>query len=147
MLEKCPKIGVRSYQRDNQTDSPRNLLSRLSAVKAGSLFDYRSCAAACSSLQKKAEQFLDNGITLLLVFGIVLMLAVYSFMDPILRPAGALEATLPYAHSYLAWYMSGTLFVMITIGLNPFLTTESTKVREIVLTMCSLCSTIMALEY
>jgi Na+-driven multidrug efflux pump len=78
--------------------------------------------------QKKAEQFLSNGITLLLVFGIVLMLAVYSFMDPILRPAGTLEATLPYAHSYLAWYMSGTLFVMITIGLNPFLTTESTKV-------------------
>ena len=74
--------------------------------------------------QEKAEQFLGNGITLLLVFGIVLMLAVYSFMDPILRLVGASEATLPYAHSYLAWYMSGTLFVMITIGLNPFLTTE-----------------------
>ena len=45
----------RSYssQRDHQTDSPRNLLSRLSAVKAGSLFDYRSCAAACSSLRTR----------------------------------------------------------------------------------------------
>ena len=74
--------------------------------------------------RKRAEKMLGNGITLLLVFGVLLMAVVYAFMDPILRLIGASDATLPYAHSYLAWYMTGTMFVMITIGLNPFLTTQ-----------------------
>lgn len=74
--------------------------------------------------KKEAEKILGNGMTLLLIFGVFLMVIVYIVMDPLLRSIGASDAILPYAHDYLFWYMTGTLFVMVTIGLNPFLTTE-----------------------
>lgn len=74
--------------------------------------------------KERAGKMLGNGISLLILFGILLMIFVYSFMDPILMLIGTKEETFPYAHDYLSWYMTGTLFVMISVGLNPFLTTE-----------------------
>jgi putative MATE family efflux protein len=89
--------------------------------------------------RKQAEKILGNGITLLLIFGAILMIAVYAFMDPMLRRIGASDVTLPYAHSYLAWYMTGTIFVMITIGLNPFLTTEGHPKAAMVSVLIGAC--------
>lgn len=71
--------------------------------------------------EERAEKLLGNGITLLLVLGVALMTLTALFMDPLLRLTGASDTTLPYAHSYLSIYLTGTLFVMVTIGLNPFL--------------------------
>jgi putative MATE family efflux protein len=89
--------------------------------------------------QERAEKMLGNGICLLVIFGILLMIVVYSFMDPILRLIGATDVTLPYAHSYLSWYMAGTLFVMTTIGLNPFLTTEGHPKAAMVSVLIGAC--------
>jgi putative MATE family efflux protein len=42
-------------------------------------------------------------------------------MEPILRLAGAEADTLPYATDYLSIYLLGTVFVMISMGLNMFI--------------------------
>lgn len=73
---------------------------------------------------REAKKLMNNGVSLLVFFTIVLMLVTYAFMDPILRLTGASDATLPYAHSYLSIYLTGTFFVMIAIGLNPFLNVQ-----------------------
>ena len=80
-----------------------------------------SAIALGKGQKEKAERILGNGILLLIVLSVLLMAAVYAFMDPILMATGASDTTLPYAHSYLSIYMTGTFFVMVAIGLNPFI--------------------------
>jgi putative MATE family efflux protein len=45
-------------------------------------------------------------------------------MEPMLRLAGASEVTMPYAVEYLSVYLIGTVFVMISSGLNLFISTQ-----------------------
>lgn len=68
-----------------------------------------------------AEKILGNGTTLLLILSGLLMLLVFGFERPVLILCGASDATLPYAMEYLSVYMLGTVFVMISAGLNPFI--------------------------
>lgn len=71
--------------------------------------------------KQSAEKIMNNGIFLLILLSVILMLVIYPFLTPILRLIGASSATLPYAKSYLSIYMAGTMFVLLTIGLNPFI--------------------------
>lgn len=45
-------------------------------------------------------------------------------MEPLLLFTGASAATLGYASEYLSIYLFGTLFVMISVGLTPFITVQ-----------------------
>ena len=71
--------------------------------------------------EKRAEKIMNNGIFLLLLLSVLLMLVIYPVLTPLLKMIGASSSTLPYAKSYLSIYLLGTVFVMITIGLNPFI--------------------------
>lgn len=72
----------------------------------------------------KAERMMGNGCFLLLVLTVLLMVPVYLFLDPILYATGASAGTIEYARSYLSIYLVGTLAVMLTIGLNPFINAQ-----------------------
>lgn len=72
----------------------------------------------------RAEKMLGNGCLLLLILTAVLMVPVYLFMEPILYATGASAGTIGYAKSYLSIYLAGTLAVMLTIGLNPFINAQ-----------------------
>ena len=72
----------------------------------------------------RAEKMLGNGCLLLLILTAVLMVPVYLFMEPILYATGASAGTIGYAQSYLSIYLAGTLAVMLTIGLNPFINAQ-----------------------
>ena len=72
----------------------------------------------------EAERILGNAFVLLLVFGVVLTAGVLIFIKPLLYMFGASDGTYGYASSYLAIYMCGTIFVMISLGLNPFITSQ-----------------------
>lgn len=71
--------------------------------------------------KEKAEKMMNCGIFLLLIFSLGLMAAIYLFMKPILYAVGASSDTIPYALNYLSIYMSGTLFALISTGLNSFI--------------------------
>lgn len=69
----------------------------------------------------RAARILNNGFVMLLAFAALCTAVPYFVMDDLLMLAGASEVTLPYARSYLSIYLIGTVFVMISTGLNMFI--------------------------
>ena len=73
---------------------------------------------------EEAERILGNSFTLLLLFGWGLTVFCLAFRRPILYLFGASDLTFPYANDYLTIYLLGTLFVMIGLGMNPFINAQ-----------------------
>lgn len=73
---------------------------------------------------REARRILGNSTFLMIVLTVALLVPCYLFMEPILRATGASDATLPYAVRYLSVYLTGTFFVMVTMGLNPFINAQ-----------------------
>lgn len=73
---------------------------------------------------EEAEGVMGNSFTLLLLFGTALTVTGLAFRRPILYLFGASDATFPYAYDYLSIYLCGTLFVMIGLGMNPFINAQ-----------------------
>lgn len=72
----------------------------------------------------EAEHIMGTSFSLLVLLGAVLTVLCLIFMKPILYLFGASNATFPFARDYLTIYSSGTLFVMIGLGLNPFINAQ-----------------------
>ena len=73
---------------------------------------------------EEAERILGNSFALLLLFGARLTALGLAFRRPILYLFGASDLTFPYANDYLTIYLLGTLFVMIGLGMNPFINAQ-----------------------
>ena len=73
---------------------------------------------------EEAERIMGNSFTLLLLFGAALTAVCLLFRRPILYLFGASDATFPYANDYLTVYVLGTVFVMIGLGMNPFINAQ-----------------------
>ena len=73
---------------------------------------------------KEARRILGSSMFLLIVLTVLLLVPCYLFMEPILRATGASDATLPHACRYLSVYLTGTFFVMVTMGLNSFINAQ-----------------------
>lgn len=71
-----------------------------------------------------AERIVANCFSLLLIFAVVLTTVFYITAPALLRFFGASDATLPYAVSYARIYILGTIFVLLVLGMNPFITTQ-----------------------
>lgn len=69
----------------------------------------------------EACSILNNGFVMLMFFALICTTLPYFIMDPVLKFAGAEADTLPYARDYLSIYLIGTVFVMISTGLNLFI--------------------------
>ena len=83
--------------------------------------------AAIAMGQKKseaAEKILGNSITMVLIFSVGIVAVFYPAAPTLLRLFGASTQTLPYAVPYARIYILGTIFVMISLGLNPFITAQ-----------------------
>ena len=79
--------------------------------------------------QEGAEKVLGNSVTLLVLMGIIIPAICLILKKPVLYLFGASDATYPYANAYVTVYLIGSVFVMITMGLNPFLNAQGfTKV-------------------
>jgi putative MATE family efflux protein len=74
--------------------------------------------------KENAEKILGNCFTILLCFAVVLTIVFNIGTVPLLRAFGASDSTLPFAADYMHIYVSGSLFIMIVMGLNPFITTQ-----------------------
>ncbi|MBR0026282.1 MAG: MATE family efflux transporter [Clostridia bacterium] len=71
-----------------------------------------------------AERIMGNSLTLLVLFGVVVMAFFLIFKEEMLRLFGTSEETFPYANEYLTIYLFGSIFVMITLGLNSFINAQ-----------------------
>lgn len=70
---------------------------------------------------KKAEKIMGNSMALLLVFSIVLTIFFQLFKTPLLYAFGASDNVIFYAQEYITLYLWGTVFVMLSLGLNTFI--------------------------
>ncbi len=71
-----------------------------------------------------AEKILGNALAMLLITSALLTTVFLVFGEPLLMLFGASEATLPFALDYLNIYLLGTVFVMLSVGLNPFISSQ-----------------------
>ena len=74
--------------------------------------------------REKAELALGNTYAMLLALGIVLTVVGYAVKEPVLWLIGANEETFHYANDYLNIYLLGTVFVLTSMGMNPFINAQ-----------------------
>ena len=73
---------------------------------------------------EEAERIMGNAFSLLLLLGVAAMAFFLILKRPILYLFGASDDTFPYANDYLTIYLLGTLFVMVSLGMNPFINSQ-----------------------
>lgn len=71
--------------------------------------------------QEKAEKVLGSSTALLLVFSISLTLILQILKIPLLYAFGASDNVIGFAQDYIGLYLWGTIFVMLSLGLNTFI--------------------------
>ena len=84
----------------------------------------RTAIALGQGDKEQAEKIISNSFTMLLLFSVVLTVVFYAGAPTLLRLFGASDATLPYALSYSRIYILGSVFVLLVLGMNPFITTQ-----------------------
>ena len=73
---------------------------------------------------EEANKILGNCTMLTIITSIILTLIVQIFKEPLLYLFAASDNTITYALDYIGIYSLGTIFVMISLGLNAFITTQ-----------------------
>ena len=77
-----------------------------------------------SGNKEGAKKILGNSVTLLVIISVVLTVIFQCFCEEILMSFGASENTIEYALDYMLVYSLGTIFVQLTLGLNPFISAQ-----------------------
>lgn len=73
---------------------------------------------------KKAEEILSNSLSLLLIMSAVLTAVFLVFRKQMVLWFGASSETFAYASQYLAIYASGSVFAIVALGMNYFITCQ-----------------------
>ena len=114
------------------------------AMLAGSGGAPRAAIAMGKKDMESARKILGNCFSVLMLFAVILTVAFYIFAPQLLRLFGASDVTLPYALSYARIYILGIVFVMIVMGLNPFITTQGfAKFSMITTVVGAVCNIIL----
>ncbi len=95
-------------------------LSALAGIGGGS----RAAIAMGAGEKEKAESILGGCTALLLLLAALSMMVFGIFRDPLLYLFGASENTIEYASGYLTVYLWGSVSVLVSLGLNNFITTQ-----------------------
>lgn len=74
--------------------------------------------------EKEAQAIMCNAFVLLVITGLVLTVTGLLVKKPMLYLFGASDETFPYANDYLTIYLLGTVFVMISLGMNNFINAQ-----------------------
>ena len=93
---------------------------------------------------RSAQRILGNGVFLLLVFSAALTGLFYAVKQPLLYLVGASEQTFPFADQYLSIYLLGTVFVLLSLGLNQCISCQGkSKVAMLSVLIGALCNLIL----
>ena len=65
-----------------------------------------------------------NLLSLLLITGLMLTIVILIFKKPLLYLLGASDNTFSYANDYITIYLLGSVFVMISLGMNSFINSQ-----------------------
>lgn len=73
---------------------------------------------------EEAEEIMGNSFALLIIFGVLLTILGLLFKKPLLFLFGSSSATFSYANDYITIYLFGSIFVMISLGMNSFINSQ-----------------------
>ena len=104
--------------------APILMLITAFAMMAGSGGAPRAAIAMGQGDKGKAERIMGNCFTVLMIFALVLTLVCYIACPTMIRWFGGSDATIPYAVEYGRIYILGSVFVLIVMGMNTFVTTQ-----------------------
>lgn len=71
--------------------------------------------------ERAATQMVANCFALLTGMALIIMTVTFLFKEPLLTFFGASPAIFPYANEYMSWYLSGTVFALLSAGMNQFI--------------------------
>ena len=71
--------------------------------------------------QEEAKKVLANGFMMLFVISLILTVVSLLVKDQLLMWFGASEVTFPYADQYITVYLMGTVFALLSTGMNQFI--------------------------
>ena len=118
-----PGIGTDALAGVGVTSSVIILISAFSSIVSGGGAPLAAIALGQGN-RDRAERILGNGFILLILFTVIISALSYIFMEPVLLFTGASGNTIGYATDYLSVYLTGTVFVQISVGLNTFINTQ-----------------------
>jgi len=104
--------------------TPILMLITAFAMMAGSGGAPRAAISMGQGDKERAEKIMGNSFTVLMGFAVILTVVFYFACPTLLRWFGASDATLPYAVEYGRIYILGSVFVLVTMGMNVFITTQ-----------------------
>ncbi len=104
--------------------TPILMLITAFAMLAGSGGAPRAAGAMGKGNREEAEKIMGNCFSVLLILTVILTGALYAAAPRLLTLFGASDATLPYAVEYGRIYILGSVFVLIVMGMNTFITTQ-----------------------
>ena len=104
--------------------TPILMLITASAMLAGAGGAPRAAIAMGQGDKDRAEMILGNCFTVLMMLAVLLTGTFYFAAPTLLRLFGASDATLPYAVEYARIYILGSVFVLVVMGMNTFITTQ-----------------------
>ena len=70
---------------------------------------------------KAAERILANCFLMLALCSVLMVACIYPIRIQMLRYFGASDTTLPYANAYFTVYLTGTVFALMSTGMNQFI--------------------------
>ena len=73
---------------------------------------------------KQAEEIMQNAFWMLILTGLAVTAVGYVVERPLLYALGASDATYTYASAYLKIYLVGSLFLMVELGMNPYINSQ-----------------------
>ena len=104
--------------------TPILMLITAFAMLAGAGGAPRAAIAMGRGEKEKAEKIMGNCLAVLLLLAVILTAALFAAAPALLKLFGASDATLPYALTYGRIYILGSVFVLIVMGMNTFITTQ-----------------------
>ncbi len=84
----------------------------------------RATIALGEGKKEESNRIFNTSFLLLVLFGIVLSFLLFFYGKDLIILFGCPDASLSYASDYLRIYSLGTLFILLSQGLNPFITAQ-----------------------
>ena len=122
-IARLPEVGTLAMSGVGLT-LPLILLVSAFAMLAGMGGAPLCSLARGAEKDEEAERIMGTSFAMLLVLGLGLTCLVLPFRIPLLAWFGATEEVLPFADEYISTYLLGSVFVMVTLGMNPFINSQ-----------------------
>ena len=104
--------------------TPILMLITAFAMLAGAGGAPRAAIAMGKGDKDTAEKIVGNCFTVIIILAVILTVVFYFAAPALLDWFGGSPDTLPYAIRYSRIYILGSVFVLIVMGMNPFITTQ-----------------------